>query len=125
MTTLPEIVNQAWEQREGPVVLATVDAEGMPNAIYATCVSRYSEDTFVVADNFFHKTKANILNGSHGTLLFITKKGKAYQLKGTFEYHTSGAIFDDMKQWNPERLPGHAAAALNVEAVFSGAEQLQ
>ena len=125
MTTLPEIVNQAWEQREGPVVLATVDAEGVPNAIYATCVSRYSEDTFVVADNFFHKTKSNILNGSHGTLLFITKKGKAYQLKGTFEYHTSGAIFDDMKQWNPERLPGHAAAALNVEAVFSGAEQLQ
>lgn len=124
MTQLPEIVSQAWEDKEGPIVLTTVDAEGTPNSIYATCVRKAGEDTFVVADNFFNKTRANILAGSKGALLFITAEGKAYQVKGTIEYHTEGAVFDAMKQWNPERLPGHAATALKVEQVYAGGEQL-
>jgi len=124
MPALPQAVSQAWENREGPIVLTTVDSEGNPNAIYATCVSKYREDTLVVADNFFNKTKANILAGSQATLLFITKEGKSYQIKGKIEYHTEGAVFEDMKQWNPAKLPGHAAAALRVEQVFSGAEKL-
>jgi len=124
MPALPQAVSQAWENREGPIVLTTVDSEGNPNAIYATCVSKYREDTLVVADNFFNKTKANILAGSQATLLFITKEGKSYQIKGKIEYHTEGAVFEDMKQWNPAKLPGHAAAALRVEQVFCGAEKL-
>ncbi len=124
MTQLPDIVSQAWEQREGPIVLTTVDREGTPNAIYATCVSKFGEDTLVVADNFFNKTRANILAGSKASLLFVTKEGKSYQVKGRLEYHTEGPVFDAMKQWNPEKLPGHAAAALKVEQTFSGGEQL-
>ncbi|MHC1739862.1 MAG: pyridoxamine 5'-phosphate oxidase family protein [Anaerolineaceae bacterium] len=124
MPKFPEEINQAWENREGPVVLTTVDKDGNPNAIYATCVSMYREDTLVVADNYFNKTKANILAGSQATLLFITKEGKSYQVKGKIEYHTEGAIFEDMKRWNPADLPGHAAAALKVKQAFSGAEKL-
>jgi len=124
MPTLPEAASKAWENREGPIVFTTVDAEGNPNTIYATCVSKYSEDTLVIADNFFNKTRANILAGSKAALLFITKEGKSYQIKGKIEYHTEGAVFDDMKQWNPANLPGHAAAALRIEHVFSGAEKL-
>lgn len=124
MAVLPEAVCKAWENREGPIVLTTVDAEGNPNAIYATCVSKYSDDTLVVADNFFNKTRANILAGSMASLLFITKEGKSYQVKGTVEYHTDGMIFDDMKKWNPEKLPGHAAAVLKVVHVYCGAVEL-
>jgi len=124
VAALPEAVSKAWDNREDAIVLTTVDAEGNPNAIYATCVRRFSEDTLVVADNFFNKTRANILSGSKGSLLFITKEGKSYQVKGHIEYHTKGAVFEDMKQWNPTKLPGHAAAALKVEHVFSGGEQL-
>ena len=124
MTALPEIVTQAWEQHEGPIVLTTVDRAGNPNAIYATCVRKISEDTLVVADNFFNKTRANILAGSKAALLFITKEGKSYQVKGHIEYHTAGPVFDEMKQWNPAKLPGHAAAALKVDQVFAGGEQL-
>ena len=124
MSTLPELVSNAWDEHEGPTILATVDAAGVPNAIYATCVRKHSDDTFVIADNFFSKTKANILAGSKGALLFITKEGKAFQVKGTFEYHTEGEIFDAMKSWNPEGMPGLAAAALKVEEVHSGAEKL-
>lgn len=121
---LPEAVNQAWDDREGPIVLTTIDAEGNPNAIYATCVRKVSQDMLIVADNFFNKTRANILAGSRGSLLFITKEGTSYQVKGRIEYHTEGSVFDAMKAWNPETLPGHGAAALMVEQVFRGAEQL-
>ena len=124
MATLPEAVSKAWDAHEGPVIFTTVDESGEPNSIYATCVSKFAEDTLVVADNYFDKTRKNIQSGSRGSILFITADNKAYQVKGTIEYHESGDIFDDMKKWNPEKHPGHAAAALKVEAVFSGAERL-
>ena len=124
MKSLPESVSKAWNDRKGPVVLATTDKAGIPNIIYATCVSKYSEDTIVVADNFFDKTRKNILSGSKGSLLFITNDDKAFQIKGSIEYHKDGEIFEDMKKWNSTQLPGNAATALKVEEVYSGAEKL-
>lgn len=121
---LPEIVSKAWEDREGPAILSTVDKNGTPNAIYVTSISKYSEKIFIIADNYFSKTQENIFAGSKGSLLFITKEGKSFQIKGRIEYHKEGAIFDDMKAWNPTRLPGHAAAALIVEEVYTGAKKL-
>ena len=56
-------------------MLTTVNPAGIPNAIYATCVSQYGEDQIVVANNFFSKTLENILAGSKASLLFITKEG--------------------------------------------------
>jgi hypothetical protein len=37
---------------------------------------------------------------------------------------TSGKVFDDMKTWNPERLPGVGAAIIAIEEIFSGAEKI-
>ncbi len=64
VAAIPELVSREWENREGPIVLATVSAEGTPNAIYASCVSKFGEDILLVADNFFFKTRANIEAGS-------------------------------------------------------------
>ena len=122
--SLPETVRQAWENREGPIIFTTVDKTGQPNAIYATCVKMTASDTVVVADNFFNKTRANILSSPQGSVLFITTEGKSFQLKGNIVYHKKGSVYDEMKQWNPEKLPGNAAAELIVESVYSGAEQL-
>ncbi len=124
MAVLPEKVSKAWDDREAAVVLTTVNSQGVPNAIYATCVSKFDEETLVVADNYFHKTRENILSGSRGSILFLTKGGEAYQIKGTLTYCREGAIFDDMKRWNPTKHPGHAAAALSVEEVYAGGERL-
>jgi predicted pyridoxine 5'-phosphate oxidase superfamily flavin-nucleotide-binding protein len=123
MTKLPEAVQQAWEDRKGAIVFTTVDADGMPNAIWATCVKMFDDEHLVVADNFFSKTQANIKAGSKGTILFITDEGKSYQVKGDIVYDTSGEYYTDMKCWNGER-PGHAAAVVCVDAVYSGAEKL-
>ena len=124
MAVLPDNVKKAWEEHSGPVVLTTVDNSGTPNAIYATCVGMYDDSTLVVADNYFDKTRKNILSGSKASILFITEDKTSYQVKGTIEFHTDGPIYDDMKRWNPEKHPGHAAAALTVEEVYSGSEKL-
>jgi len=124
MSVLPEKVSQAWDERNGPVIFTTVNENGVPNAIYATCVNKFNEATLVIADNFFDKTQKNILAGSKGSILFITDKGQAFQVKGLIEYHKEGDIFEDMKKWNPKQHPGHAAAVLKVEEVYSGSEKL-
>ena len=124
MAALPPAVQEAWDNRKGPAVFATVDADGSPNVIYVGCLGRRGDDVLVVADNYFDKTRRNIEAGSKGSFLFMGQDGKPYQVKGSVEYHTEGAVFDDMKRWNPEKHPGHAAAALKVEAVYSGAERL-
>ena len=124
MSVLPEKVSKAWDERKGPVIFATVDENGVPNAIYVTCVNKFSEDTIVIADNFFDKTRKNIIAGSKGSILFITNEDKSFQVKGSIEYHKEGDIFKDMKKWNPKQHPGHAATALKVEEAYSGSEKL-
>ena len=124
MPVLPEDVRKAWDDRQGPIVFSTVDQNAVPNAIYATCVNLFGEDSLVIADNYFDKTRNNILAGSKGSILFITNQDKAFQVKGTLEYHREGDVFEDMKTWNPKEHPGHAAAVLKVEEVYSGAEKL-
>ena len=124
MSTLPENVKVALENREGPVVLATVDKTGVPNIIYVTCVGFYGDEHLVIADNHFNKTRLNVRDGGIGAILFIDKTGKTYQIKGTVKYHTQGAVFDSMQKWNSGTHSGHAALALHVENVFSGSVQI-
>ncbi len=124
MASLPDSVQQAWEDRDGPVILATVGEDGVPNIIYASCVAVFGDDRLVVADNYFDKTRKNLLRGGKGALLFRCKEGKAYQAKGTLEYHKEGEVFDHMKTWNSPQHPGHGAAVLRIEEVYSGAEKL-
>ena len=124
MSVLPEDVSKAWNHRKDPAIFSTVDKNGLPNTIYVTCVSKFGEDTIVVADNYFDKTRNNILAGSKGSILFMTDEDKAFQFKGSIEYHKEGDVFENMKKWNPEKHPGHAAAALKVEEVYSGAKKL-
>lgn len=121
---MPDKLLKAWDDRNGAVILTTVDSAGMPNSIYATCVGCLNSATLVVADNYFHKTRRNLEAGSQGSILFRTSDGTAYQVKGSLSYHTSGPVFGFMKSWNPAKHPGHAAAALAVTEAYSGAERL-
>jgi len=124
VSKLPEAVKAAWEARNGPAVFTTVNEGAMPNTIYVTCVALYDDSTILIADNYFDKTQQNILAGSKGSLLFMTGDNKTFQIKGSLTYHKTGPVYDHMKTWNPKQHPGHAAAALAVEEVYSGAESL-
>lgn len=124
MAQIPESIISEWKKMDGPAVLTTVDKLGIPNAIYATCVSLYGREYAVVADNYFSKTGENIQSGSRGSLLFITSDKKSYQIKGPIEYYREGPIFDDMKKWNPAKHPGRGAAAIKVDEIYSGSEKI-
>jgi predicted pyridoxine 5'-phosphate oxidase superfamily flavin-nucleotide-binding protein len=124
MQKLPKTVLEAWENREPAVVFTTVNAEGVPNSIYATCVGLYQDSQIVIANNYFQKTIENIKSGSKASVLFITKEGKSFQAKGTLEYHTDGEYFTFMKSWNPSKHPGHGATVLMIEEIYSGKEKL-
>lgn len=124
MVALPQQVCNAWDIRQDAVVFSTADINGVPNSIYVRSVFRYSESIIVIADNYFDKTRRNLLTGSKACILFITNEGKSYQLKGSVRYLQSGEIYDNMKKWNPSKHPGHAAACLEVEEVYSGSERI-
>lgn len=106
------------------MILATVSADGLPNAAYCDAVNIYQDDKIVVADNDFECTRRNILVGSKGCILFSTEDGKSYQVKGPMEYQTRGEIFDDMMRWLCPRFAGKAAIALTVEEIDRGSEKL-
>jgi predicted pyridoxine 5'-phosphate oxidase superfamily flavin-nucleotide-binding protein len=122
--TTNDILAQAWEDREGYAILATVDANKKPNIIYVGEVHYVPGEGIIVADNYFHKTRVNIQNGTEGAFLFLTKDRKAYQVKGPLSYHTQGPIFEKMRAEHDPKRPGVAAALLQIKEVYSGAERL-
>ncbi len=122
--TVPQIVNEAWENRQKTSIFTTVSTDGTPNSIYVNSVARYGDTVILVANNYFDKTMKNIKSGSKASFLFITKDGKSFQLKGSLNYYEEGELFDDMKNWNPKRFPGHGVVALEIEEIYRGAEKL-
>jgi uncharacterized protein len=124
MSNIKELITSEWNDRQNFIVFTTVNKDSVPNSVYIGFASLYDNDTLLLADNKLSKTKENILSGCNGSVLFITSKKKAYQIKGSMSYQKEGKFFDDMKKWNREDLPGHGVAVLNIEEIYSGAEKL-
>jgi len=122
---LPEIVRDAWDNHEGPIVMTTVNGDGIPNAIYATCAKKLDDDRIVVADNYFKKTRENIDSGSKASILFITEDKKSYQIKGPIEYLDSGEIFEEMRTWVDPKHPRVAVAVVSADEVYNGQTRLK
>lgn len=122
---LPQQVVRAWAEREGPVVLVTVDEVGMPNAIYASIAHRMADGRLAVADNYFSKTAANVRKGGAAGILFITKGHTAYQVKGRVEYYTDGPLYDEMLTWADPAHPRKGVAVINTDEVYSGSQRIE
>ncbi len=121
---LPKIVLEAWEERQLPFVLTTVDLEGVPNSIYVISSGLYEGTDIVIADNYFEKTRANIESGGKASVLFITSDGRPFQIKGMLTYHDSGPVYTFMRKVTPERFPRRAAVLLHPTEIYSGSERL-
>jgi uncharacterized protein len=121
---LPSEVVAGWSEREGPVVVTTVDAGGVPNSIYASIVHLSADGRISIADNYFDKTAENIAGGTPVAVLFITRNKKAYQIKGTFDYHTGGPLYQEMLEWADPKYPRKGVALLNPDTVYQGSEKL-
>ncbi len=119
-----ETLKEAWGLRAGPAILATVDAEGNPNSVYVLSMKLLDDGRIAVMDNYFHKTRENIKNGSRGSFLFLAKPRKPYQAKGPIEYLSAGPVYEGLKAAVDPKHPRVAAAVLTVEELYSGAEKL-
>ncbi len=122
---VPENARTAWNERQGACVFTTANPDGTPNSIWVSCVKMADEETIVVADNFFDKTRKNIDLNQKVSLLYIAPEKRSFQIKGTVSYQTNGPHYDDMKKdWLDPKMPGRGAAVIQVEEVYSGAEKI-
>jgi len=124
MARLPDRVFQALQSNDSPAVFTTVDPTGNPNSAYVMLVKIDDPNMVLLNDSVFTKTRANILSGSRGAVVFLTADHKAYQIKGDLKYHTSGPIFDHMRASVDPIHARVAAVELVVDEVYEGAERL-
>jgi hypothetical protein len=123
MMKIPDEIRSAWDDREGPIVLTTVDNEDVPNSIYVL-MFKWIGNEIAIADNYFDKTYKNIILQSNASILFITKSRKAYQLKGKISYFSKGAEFNDMLQWADPKHPRKGVAYFKPDLFYNGREQI-
>jgi len=120
-----ELLKEAWQKREGPIVFTTVSKEGIANSVYILSVTLDEESNFIIADNYFYKTRKNIEETARGLLLFLTDEGKAFQIKGELTVHTSGPYYEQMKRDTPAKFPAHKAVVLHSKEFYSGSTQYE
>jgi uncharacterized protein len=125
MNPLSERLTLAWADREGPAIFATSDQDGNPNVIYVGEIWLDPREGFIIADNYFHKTRANIQRGTKGAVLFLTKNRQSFQVKGAIDYHADGPLFAAMRARHDPKHPGIAAAVLRIQRAFRGSEEFK
>jgi len=122
---IPNRVLEAWQERDGPSVLTTVDADGLPNTIWVNIVRLFDGDKLAIGDIVFSKTRANLqLPNAVGNYLWLTKEKKSFQIKGHFTYETEGERFETLQAETDPKFTLVAAAVLHVDEIWEGAERL-
>ena len=122
MAKLPADVRTAMEQqKEFPI--ATASTTGVPNLIYMTYVKVVDDETILLADNYWHKTRQNLQSNPQAAVAVRDEKG-SFQIKGRTEWLTSGPLFDEMQSWVPDTHPRTAVGVLHVEEVYRGSTRL-
>ena len=122
MTQLTDEVKKAISQQE-VFPVATSDNEGIPNVIYVKYLKIIDDNSVLMADNYFEKTRDNILG--NGKIAFVVRDDEkgSYQIKGAAQRFTEGAMFDEVQKWVPDKLP-KAAIVMTVEEIYNGAKRI-
>jgi hypothetical protein len=98
--------------------VATASKSGIPNVVPIAFVSLVSDDTIWIADNYMHKTLANIKeNPVVAIYIYDPDTKKCFQLKGNVELKTSGPDFEKMRGMVRGRKPDAPAKTLLVMTV--------
>ena len=123
MAKLPEAVKKAIDKQD-VFPIATCSSEGVSNVVYVAYLKTIDDETVLIADNYFDKTRSNILSNPKMAFVVRDKDKGSFQIKGNVERLTAGPIFEEMRKWARDGLPRVAAVVLHVEEVYNGAEQL-
>jgi predicted pyridoxine 5'-phosphate oxidase superfamily flavin-nucleotide-binding protein len=106
-------------------VIATVNAENVPNVAPMGSIVAISADTIVFMDGASIHTKENLMGPNKKVAISIWKGQAACQIKGTFvEYQTSGPVYEGFKKGLADRGIVNAPikiGVVKVDEVFSQA----
>ena len=123
MAKLPEAVKKAIDKQD-VFPIATCSSEGVSNVVYVGWLKAIDDETVLIADNYFDKTRSNILSNPKMSFVVRDKDKGSFQIKGSVERLTDGPVFEEMQKWVKNSLPRVAAVVLHVEEVYNGAKQL-
>ena len=123
MAQLPKMVKDAIDKQD-VFPIATCDQDGIPNLVYIKFLKVIDDETVLIADNRFSKTRKNIQNTQKLAFVVRDEEKGSFQIKGSTEWLTTGLMFDEVQKWVPDRLPRVAAVVLHIEQVYNGADQL-
>ena len=123
MAKLPEAVKKAIDKQD-VFPIATCSSEGVSNVVYVAYLKTTDDETVLIADNYFDKTRSNILSNPKMSFAVRDKDKGSFQIKGNVERLTDGPVFEEMQEWVRDDLPRVAAVVLHVEEVYNGAKRL-
>lgn len=118
-----EIKNAIEKQEIFPV--ATTSQDNVPNVIYVKYLKVVDDQTILLADNYFGKTRENILTNGNVAFVVLDDEKGSYQVKGKSQRIVSGPMFDEVQKWVPDKLPKEAAVVIQVDQIYNGAELIQ
>jgi len=110
------------------VAFGTCSPDLKPNVVAVACCKVVAPNQVLLTDNFFNKTRANLLSNQHVSLSFWEpednpKGNHGYQLKGTAQYLTSGVWKEQVdKDPDNEGLAHKAAVLVTITEIWDLAE---
>lgn len=137
MVAIPKEVLDVLKAQDSIKVLASVDENGVPNAVFVGSITPISEDTLAFAEQFIIHTKHNLEKTGKASVAILNQWGfsasgqmlpvAAYQLKGAFlGFQTSGPLFDnfsrrvaEMRARGLELPPLKSVGTIRVDEVFA------
>lgn len=83
--------------------IGTISSDGIINVVPVSSI-KIIDDKIILVNYFMDKTLQNIISNNQVSLA-IWSKMIGYQIKGTAEYSTEGAIFNEIVLWIKETIP--------------------
>jgi hypothetical protein len=113
VTLTPEMKETFARNKLFPV--ATASKKGIPNVAPIAFVVMVDDETLWLADNFMHKTLANVKENPHAAVyIYDADLKKCFQIKGSIEIKTAGPDYEKMKMMVHDKKPGLPAKSLLV-----------
>ncbi len=139
MVAIPQEVLDVLNMQDSIKILASVDENGLPNAVPVGSIHVINDETLAFAEEFIIHTKHNLEKTKKASVTVLKLPAgwggagaTAYQLKGTFlGFQTSGPLFDNFEKRNAEmRARGYklpplkSVGTIRVDEVFAASPRL-
>lgn len=122
MVNIPKEVMDILAAADSAKMMATTDAQGIPNVVPVWSIIAVDSETIAFAELFIKQTKQNLEQNKQVAIAAFKGPMTGYQIKGTFVgFQTSGPIYENFakKIMEAMKLQIKSVGIVKVEAVFA------